>query len=417
MPDDGIVHVVGAGLAGLSTALALTERGVETKLWEATDHAGGRCRSFQDAKLDRRIDNGNHLILTGNRGVARYLSRAGAPYALKPSRHATFPFVDLASGARFTVRLNDGPIPWWIATPAWRVPGTRLRDYLAEWRLALAGPERTVADVIRNRGPLWTAFWEPLTLAALNTTPERASARLLWRVLIETFAQGGRASRPMFAPDGLSDALVAPALRRLGNRIIYHRRLKGIERSAERATALVFAEERVTIGRQDRVVLALPPARLRAVLPEADPPDDVCAILNAHFVIAEPDLLTGVPAFLGCLNSNTHWIFIRGDVVSLTISAADRLGLLDTPRDKLVPILWAEVCAALNLGDASYSSARIITEKRATFDQSPSGVAKRLESRTALHNLFLAGDATNTGLPATIEGAIRSGETAAQFAA
>ncbi|MEO0762631.1 MAG: FAD-dependent oxidoreductase, partial [Pseudomonadota bacterium] len=84
----GTVHVVGAGLAGLSAALVLAGEGRRVTLWEAAGRAGGRVRSFHDAALDRVIDNGSHLILTGNDGVARFLARAGAPDALSAAPEA-----------------------------------------------------------------------------------------------------------------------------------------------------------------------------------------------------------------------------------------------------------------------------------------------------------------------------------------
>ncbi|MDT8345904.1 MAG: FAD-dependent oxidoreductase, partial [Thermohalobaculum sp.] len=121
---DGTVHVVGAGLAGLSAALRLAAAGQRVAVWEAAGHAGGRCRSFFDARLGRQIDNGNHLVLTGNRSVRDYLALAGAPDALTPAPDAAFPFADLATGARYTVRVSRGRIPWWIALPSRRVPGT-----------------------------------------------------------------------------------------------------------------------------------------------------------------------------------------------------------------------------------------------------------------------------------------------------
>ena len=108
---------------------------------------------------------------------------------------------------------------------------------------------------------------------------------------------------------------------------------------------------------------------------------------------------------------------MRGDVVSITISAADRLGLADTSEGELLPELWREVQQALNLEGRDYLAARLIRERRATFDQSPSGIALRPRAETAMPNLFLAGDFTATGLPATIESAIRSGERAAALAA
>ncbi|MEL6766377.1 MAG: hydroxysqualene dehydroxylase HpnE [Pseudomonadota bacterium] len=417
-PGEGGVHIVGAGLAGLSAALVAAKAGRPVTLWEAAGHAGGRCRSFHDARLDRLIDNGSHLILTGNDAVARYLERAGTPDALVPGE-AAFPMVDLDDGARFTLRLSEGPIPWWILDPASRVPGTRALDYLGGWRLALAGPGVTVAEAVRGRGPLWRAFWEPLTLAVLNTTPERGQARLLWRVLRATFLKGAGPSRPMFAPEGLGHALVSPALERLtalGAAIRFNTVLRGLDTAGGRVQALDTSAGHVPVGPHETVILALPPSRLVNILPDLSPPRDDGAILNAHFVVDAPELLAQCPPLTGVLGSLAQWIFVRGDVVSVTVSAADALGIIATPRDQLVSKLWAETRTALALGETNHTCARIIVEKRATFDQSPEGVAKRLSSITPLRNVFLAGDSTDTGLPATIEGAVLSGETAAKHA-
>lgn len=416
----GTVHIVGAGLAGLSTAVRLIEEGREAKLYEAAPHAGGRCRTFWDPRLERNVDNGNHLLLSGNRSAAAYLAAIGATERMETAPEATFPFVDLASKTRWRVRMNAGAIPWWIAIRSRRIPGTKLLDYLRGFRLALAGPDRTVAEAVTDRGPLWTRFWEPLTLAALNTTPERGSAPLLWRVMAETFARGGDYCRPMLAPKGLGTALVEPAVAHLqshGVEIAFEHALKGVTNAADRLTALHFANgQTIDIGPEDRVVLALPPTRLKAALPWIEVPRDDAAILNAHFVVDDPAALAGRAPVTGLINAITHWAFIRGDVVSLTISAADRLGVMERAPDELIPELWAETAAALDLA-CGYRAARINKERRATFDQSPSEAAKRPNAKTPLANLVLAGDATQTGLPATIEGAIRSGETAARLAA
>ncbi|MBY8975707.1 hydroxysqualene dehydroxylase HpnE [Rhodobacteraceae bacterium NNCM2] len=420
MPE-GVVHIVGAGLAGLSTALRLASAGQKVRIWEASGHAGGRCRSFDEPRLGRRIDNGNHLVLSGNGSVQAYLALAGASDALKAAPEAEFPFVDIKSGKRWTVRMNKGRLPWWITSESRRIPDTTTWDYLCGFGLALAGDNTTVAEAVRGRGPLWQRFWEPITLAVLNTTPEKGAAPLLWRVMKETFVRGEAHCRPMFAPDGLGDALVDPALARLaalGAEITYFAPLKAISDEDGRATSLHLSDGRVEyLGPKDRVVIALPPARLGNVMPDLDLPRDEHAILNAHFVVPDRALLKDAPPFMGVVNSKTHWIFVRGDVVSLTISAADQMEVLGGDRAALLDLLWEETRKALNLGEIPYQAGRILTERRATFDQSPSGVAKRPEASTALHNVFLAGDATNTGLPATIEGAIRSGETAARLAA
>jgi squalene-associated FAD-dependent desaturase len=421
---EGTVHIVGAGLAGLSTAVRLVQQGRRVVIHEANRFAGGRCRSFHDPRLEREIDNGNHLILSGNRSARDYLAAIGASARLV-EQPAKFAFVDLADNRRWTVAMNRGPLPWWIAAPGRRIPETGAGDYLSGIRLALAGPGKTVAEALphnktRGRGPIWTRFWEPLTLAAINTTPERASAALLWAVLRETFARGERFSRPMLAPQGLGHALVEPAVEWLiarGAEFRFGRTLRMVEQCAGRATGLRFADGDEVLGPEDRVVLTLPPSRLRAALqgaiPGIDPPDDACTIVNVFFRLEGPPP-DSAPPILGVLSSTAHWIFRRGDMVSVTVSAADALGIDGLDGEKLIPNIWQETRQALGLAaETAYLCARINKERRATFDQSPAGVAKRLQPRTALGNLILAGDATDTGLPATIEGAIRSGERAA----
>ena len=414
----GTVHIVGAGLAGLSAAVTLAGQGRKVALYEALPHAGGRCRTFWDPRLERHVDNGNHLQLSGNRSAAAYMAAIGA--TMTTAEQTAFPFVDLGSGEHWRVHMNDGPVPWWVGLPRRRIPGTGLLDYLRGIGLALARPGTTVAQAVRDRGPLWTRFWEPLTLAVLNTTPERGAATLLWRAMAETFAKGGARCRPMFAPKGLGTVLVDPAIAWLGARGVrpaFEHALKGVTNQGERVAALHFANGRtVPIGESDRVILALPPTRLKAALPWIEVPRDDAAILNAHFVVKDPAEVAGLPHVTGFINTATHWAFVRGDVVSLTVSAADRLGLMDQAPDDLIPRLWDETARGLNL-KSGYRTARINKERRATFDQSPAQVLKRPKPRTPLANLALAGDATDTGLPATIEGAIRSGETAAKLAA
>lgn len=418
----GVVHVVGAGLAGLSAALRLVQAGRHVVMHEAAPHAGGRCRSFHDPRLDRVIDNGNHLVLSGNRAVRAYLARIGAGDRLVAGE-ARFPFVDLSTGARWSVAPNAGPLPWWVLSCARRVPGTGAADYLSLLRLKRAPRGATVAEALGDRGPLWTRFWEPLTLAVLNMPPERAAARLLTPVLAETFLKGAAHSRPMLAPEGLGEALVAPAVGWLtarGAEIRHGRTLRAVSAEGARATALRFSDGAETLGPRDAALLALPAWRLGAVLPELTVPEGSGAILNAFFRLAPEDAahVAHGPPILGVLGADTQWIFRRGDVASVTVSASDALGLDAVPGAELIPRLWAETRAALGLSPSStYVGARINKERRATFDQSPAGIARRPTARTPLANLVLAGDATDTGLPATIEGAIRSGETAARLLA
>jgi len=407
--------VIGAGLAGLSAAITLEGAGVPVQVYESALHAGGRCRSFHDKTLDHVIDNGNHLLLSGNKAALAYLDAIGAKDALSGPSRAAFPFIDAKTRERWTLKPNWGPFPWWVMSPERRVPDTTLWNYMAGLKIPFAKDTDTVSDVIATRGPLYQRFWEPLVVAVLNTVPEKGAAKLLWPVLRETFLKGEQACRPLIAKDGLGAAFVDPAVRRLGrtNRPVqFNTRLRGFESADGKVTSLSFGERTVPVHPHDAVILAVPPQRAKDVMPDLDVPGDGETILNVHFRLRRPAPKPDGVGVIGLINAHAHWAFVRGNIVSLTVSAAG--DLVDRPTEELLPLFWEETRFALGLIDKDYVAGKIIKEKRATFDQSPEGVAKRPDSETKWDNLLLAGDWVNTGLPATIEGAIRSGNKAAR---
>lgn len=408
------VHVVGAGIAGLACAVRLLREGRAVTLYEAAGQAGGRCRSFHDSKLDRSIDNGNHILLSANREALDYVAEIGARDSLIGPPRAVFPFVDLESGERWTLRPNGGPLAWWIFSAKRRIPGTRPSSYLAGLKLAFAKPEDRVGDLIDRNDPLWTRFWEPLTVAALNTAPEEASAQLLWLVLRETFAKGEASCRPLIARDGLAHSLVEPALTLLHNggaEIRFKQRLRALESDGETVTALDLTEGRVALGPDDLVVLALPPPVTGDLIPGLQVPQESRAIVNAHILLPHaPELPEGLP-FLGLVGGTADWIFLRGDIASLTVSAASALA--EEPNEVVAQRLWHDTARALGYDLEPVPPIRVIKEKRATFAQDPAALTHRAKPQTAWRNLFLAGDWTDTGYPATIESAVRSGRRAA----
>jgi hydroxysqualene dehydroxylase len=406
-------HVVGAGLAGLSASCALAEKGARVTLYEAAPQAGGRCRSYFDPTLGQIIDNGNHLVLSGNHAVMSYLRTIGAGHALTGPEKARFDFVDLATDKRWTITPNEGPLPWWALSKRRRVPDTTFADYAGLAGLMWAGRSKHICETIACDGPLWERLMRPFLLAALNTEPETASAALAGAVVRETLAKGGHAYRPRIAHPTLSAAFIDPALgylARHGVQIHFGRRLRRIVLGEHQANALEFPETTIPVSENDTVVLAVPPWVAQEFLPKIAAPDDFCAIVNAHFKIAPPP---GAPPMLGVIGGTVEWIFSFANRISITISGADRL--IDMDRDALAVLIWKDVAAALKLPDPM-PAWQIVKEKRATFAATVEQAAKRPKSATPWTNLFLAGDWTDTGLPATIEGAVRSGHKAAELA-
>jgi hydroxysqualene dehydroxylase len=408
------VFVIGGGVAGLAAATALAQRGAQVELFEAGPQAGGRCRSYFDPGLGQVIDNGNHLVLSGNHAVYAYLQRIGAAACLKGPNTATVDFVDLADELHWRVTLNDGPIPTWVLSRSRRVPGTQPKEYFAFAPLLWAKKTATVGAAVKARGALWRRLVHPYLLAALNTEPQTASAALAGAVLRHGLMAGGRACRPRIAEPNLAAAFVAPALAYLesrGARVHLGQRLRRFTIAGTAVRALEFADATIPTGMKDAVVLAVNAPVAQDLLPDLTAPNEFCAIVNAHFRIAPPP---GAPPILGVIGGTAEWIFSFEDRISVTISGAD--AIVDEEREALATRIWADVVRALRL-DAAMPLWQIVKEKRATFAATPAQDAMRPGPRTATRNLFLAGDWTQTGLPATLEGAIRSGDAAARLAA
>jgi len=406
----GTTHIIGAGLAGLSAAVRLTSQGRSVVVHEATAFAGGRCRSYHDASVGMTIDNGNHLLLSGNHAALGYLRGIGAEAQLIGPSSAEFSFADLASGARWTLRFNDGPIPFWVFDAKRRVPGTGVLDYLPLARLLWAPAGKSVGEVIACKGTLYERLVEPLLLAALNIDAQDGSARLAGAIIRETLAVGGRACRPLIAREGLGTTLIEPALAYLQQRgasVRMEHQLRALRFADELVEALDFGVDTVTLGADDAVILAVPPYIASAWLRDLKVPSEFRAIVNAHFRIEPPP---AQPPILGVLNGTVQWLFAFPGRLSVTISAGDRL--IDAPREELAKKIWGEVASLTGL-PAPLPPWQIVRERRATFAATPAQDAIRPGAVTTWRNLVLAGDWTDTGLPATIEGAIRSGNRAA----
>lgn len=392
-------HIIGAGLAGLSAAASLSGHGHRICVYESTSQAGGRCRSFKDPIINREVDNGNHLLIGANRYSWQYVDRIGSRASfLCP--HEYLEFLHLSNGKRTR-----------ITPPLW-LPRAPLTDYLALMRMRWARSHRTVQALFSANRNGYRHFVEPFCVSALNTHPQEASAALFARTLHQSLSQKGKFT-PYVPRQSWQHALIDPAttlLQKEGATFYYQHALKKLVNDHARITELHFPRTTVTVAAGDTVILATTAAIAAELCPELSIPQSYSPILNGHFV-CDHDYPAGT--LLGLIGGMINWIFFKEGLISTTTSAADAYS--DINQDILATMLWDELSQALGI-QQPLPDYRIVFEKRATFRATPESEALRPRPITRYHNVFLAGDYVQTGLPACIEGAIASGNTAATLA-
>lgn len=411
-------HIIGAGVSGLSAGVRLANEGFEVHVHEATQQAGGRCRSYYDGATDMVIDNGNHLLLSGNLHARAYALAIGSEAGLVGPERAQFDFIDLKNDKRWKLDLGSGRIPTWLFDKSRRVPDTTVGDYLALSPVIWAGTDALVGKTIKCEGILYDRLVQPLLLAALNVDPPDGSAGLAGAIVRETLLAGGKSCRPLIAREGLSTVLVDPAIkliREKGGTVNLGHELRQVLMAGESISMLEFVDDTIAVAPRDVVVLAVPPRSAAAILPGLKTPTKFRAIVNAHFRYDPPD---NMPPMMGVIGGLIEWLFAFHQRLSITISDADRL--VNVPREQLARDIWRDICKAAGISNEVAEGPlppwQIVRERRATFEATPEQNAMRPGTATDWKNLFLAGDWTDTGLPATIEGSIRSGDKAADMA-
>ena len=389
--------MIGAGLAGLASAKRLAELGHKVVVLEATDHPGGRCRTLFDETLGLEIDNGTHLIMSGNSAVLEMAD----DNELYVSDTAAFNFVDLQNDARWVVDMGSGKIPWIRKSP----PGANMWNLLQDYKKLNC--EASVADALDTSSSRWESLWVPLVLAVMNTNPPEASAKLMRAVLSETMLKGGYYTRPVMAKNGLSKALIEPSASRLDIR--YGAILKSAQSIGSRLSKLVFKGFEIDIEDGDAVISALPWGPAHDIFSSIPPPPKFNPIINVHF---KTHTSVQAPEMTGLLGGAAHWLFRRKNIACVTISAAEEM--VGTQGDEIAHQVWDNISHLA--GGGTMPRHRVIKEKSATFAATPNANAARPSTISSFNNMFLAGDWTATGLPATLEGAARSGYGAAKIA-
>lgn len=440
------VVVVGGGFAGLAAGVALAERGIGVTVLEARQRLGGRAYSFRDAETGETVDNGQHAMMGCYTRTLGFLRRIGAAEKLVRQENLRVDLVHPTEG-RGSIACPGWPSPLHMLAGITRYRllsrGERLRALLGGMRL-LARHRRkdatlaasTVEDVLIALGQsahARAAFWTPVVLATLNESPDRAAAGPFAEVLARAFFRSRADSQFVLPRVGLSDLYTDDARRHIearGGRVESGAPATTLETDGERLSAVVLRDGRRLPA--DACISTVTPRALAPLLPPALRADPALAglgafetspIVSTHCWLDRP-VLGG--DFVGLLGTTTQWAFNRtrltgettgdGQCISAVISAGrDVVGWEST---RVAARVLADLRAVLPAARAAQlRHAVVVKEKHATTSLTPAAERRRPGPVTRLGGFFLAGDWTATGLPATIESAVESGERAADLVA
>lgn len=415
------VAIVGAGWAGLATAVELVRREFDVTVFEASAEPGGRARALGfDGST---VDNGQHVLLGAYGETLQLMRRVGAaPNRLLARRPLTW--VLEGPGERIELRLPRAPapvaVPWGLMRAHGFSRSERLRALASVPRLR--GPPRRDCDVATwlNRcgqpAAVQRALWGPLCLAALNTPPERASARVFARVLDEAFRRHGAADLLLPRTDlgGLFPRPARDWLTRNGASLHFSTRVSSIEMQGRGWQVHAGGE----VAEFDHVVLATEAHATARLLPDDDGSRAVAERLRAlgHAPITTvylryPSQVALPEPMIGRLDGPGQWIFDRrltgqAGVMAVVISADGEH--MQWSREQVAAAVTDQLARAYPDWPAPTAST-VVREKRATFDCAPGIGEHRIGVRGPCAGLWFAGDHVASGLPATIEGAVRSG--------
>ena len=401
------VHVIGAGIAGLAAALRMAQSGLTVRLYEATGQAGGRCRSLNDPALGVTVDTGIHLITGDFDDFRAFLAAAEAP-PLRPLPSEICGFVDCADGRQWRLVPGAGRVPWWLLDPRRWTPGTGLADLITMIRIAVAGPATGLADLRPPHGLAHRRFWQPFCVAALNTSPAEAAAGML-RPFLDMVLFGTAQRRALsVAAAGLTESFIAPALDRLaalGVVPAYRQTLRELAIVSGRIVGLRFTDGQVPLGRDDMVVLAVPPRIASRMVPGMERLPE-SPIVAAHFLLPR-----AVPRrFAILIAEDPVWLLVEDRMAVATMGAAEHL--MRVPKRELAERIWRAIARALDM-PVALPPARVMKVRDGTYLHSPSSELAKPTADAGLANLRLAGDWTLPGLAANIDTAARSGHIAA----
>ena len=438
MPDKRVI-IIGGGFSGLAAGVRLSEQGLRVLLLERRKHLGGRAYSFVDSRTGDTVDNGQHLFMGCYRQTIAFLEKIGCLDRLKFQDRPRVDFLDRDNGIT-SFECPPLPPPMHAVAGLFKMKGITLGDKLRTFRVGRAiqkngeptSPPMTVSrwlDQLSQSERIKQRFWYPMAIATLNESPDTASAKMMKVVLKEAFGGGSRGTSIGIARVGLSELYTEGAsdfIRSRGGEVRtdaqVHRLV--IEDGSVMAVELIGGERLEA----DSFISAVPPAALLQMLPEDLRGKEFSKLeslgsspivsINLWFDRAVID-----HEFVGLIGTRSQWIFNKDLIISparksnqiaVIISAAR--DFIDWTKQELVEMALTELNELIPASRSAHLlHSRIVKEREATLAHTVESDSLRPGPRTVVPNLILAGDWTATGLPATIESAVMSGNIAADL--
>jgi squalene-associated FAD-dependent desaturase len=427
------VCIVGAGMAGLSSAVFLKKHGIDVILIESSPHPGGRVYSYFDSQLGDYVDNGQHILASWYYSTLELLRITGTINKLKFQEQMEVNLADIR-GEQFLFKCPKLPPPLHLLSGIWKYKALKLNDMLGIIRLVnflllkkyeddeLKAIDLTELFNITNQPQnLIKMFWEPFVLAVFNSKPKDVCAWYFSNIVRNGFFKkdGANLILPL---DSLNSIFVDGCVKYLDERkapVMLQTRVNCFNFNNNKVKSVILSGGNEI--KADYYISAVPFFEFKNIVG-----DDIFTkhynginnltaspIINIHHKIKNNGKEVLNCDFIGMLGTVMQWVFkVKEDRICMIISSANEE--IDMDKEELLEMSKKELNQCLPaFKDVEFVYSRVIKEKRATFLPDIKSIGSRPSNKTMFDNFFIAGDWTDTGLPSTIESAVLSGKNCA----
>ncbi len=437
------VIIIGGGLSGLAAAVKLSLKGATVGIYEQAPRLGGRCYSYIDQKTADVVDNGQHVLLGGYHNLLKYLDLIGTRQFLKNEPTLSMIFNHPEKG-RGKFEISSLPKPLHLTAGMLRFKLLSFRDrhrllkvglQLNEWNATLESKLRAMSVEqwlidLKQSNEARECLWYPIAVSAMNEIPEKSSALLFARSLKAAFLGKKSDSAILIPTVGQSELYVYEAQKLVEKhygKIYLNSEIESLEMRENKIDGVILKGGKVV--RAKKVISTVMPQALKKLIPdpvrkekpfssldqfETSPIVSINLWFDREFMDVD---------YIGLIDGRLQWIFNRRRLmnesnstsyITSVISAAYKF--IDRSKEELVKIALDDLHHVFpNSINAKLVHSVIIKEKRATISATNDVEYYRPSPITPIKNFYLAGDWIDTGLPATIEGAVMSGFGAAEM--